>query len=625
MLKKLVAFSFLLLSLSPGIQAGEIEENFYLGLREALKCIKLTPEDIYLRNDYLEPDSFRLDIVEDLLNHPLNVAPWLDSLSAQLNREHLSQRLKLTGRILDLDPVLPQPDTKRLGPYLQGDDFLSLPQGLRASLKYLLGGIREANLLMEEAFSPLNQKERDFLFKEGPEVLREGIFDPQRPIEVTEKEKEEGEKRDKRILELAQNVERDKIISAGLALTLTLESAQDYLDGEADPGEGLLLDLLTPWGRVLVGGNGPNDYHRSDVAIIIDLGGNDRYDYITSPKDSRATVIIDLAGDDLYLGHEGSYGSGLFGVGLLWDREGDDTYIAGNYSLGAGFFGCGILWDGGGNDRYISDTAGQGAGAFGVGMLCDDGGNDEYRSALFSQAFAFVGGFGWLSDKGGNDLYFSGGKYTDRLRYFDHYLSLSQGFAYGLRPYASGGVALLYDRSGNDSYISDIFGQGSSYWYSLSGLVDGEGNDSYISYQYAQGAATHLTLAALLDKGGDDNYISHGVSQGCGHDLSFGLLEDWQGDDNYVTGDLSQGAGNANGIGILFDFAGNDNYQVRKLNNTNGYGDFRRDYGSIGIFIDLSGEDHYAAGYENRSYWTKSRYGVGADLERPPREGRGRD
>jgi len=228
-------------------------------------------------------------------------------------------------------------------------------------------------------------------------------------------------------------------------------------------------------------------------------------------------------------------------------------------------------------------------------------------------------GFGLLSDRGGNDLYYSGGKYTDRLRYFDHYLSLSQGFAYGLRPYASGGVALLGDRAGNDIYVSDIFGQGASYWYSLSGLIDEGGNDSYISYQYAQGAATHLTLAALLDKEGNDNYISHGVSQGCGHDLSFGLLEDWGGDDNYATGDLSQGAGNANGIGILFDFAGDDNYQVRKGANTNGYGDFRRDYGSIGVFIDLSGKDSYAAGYRNRSYWTKSRYGVGADLERPLR------
>ena len=104
--------------------------------------------------------------------------------------------------------------------------------------------------------------------------------------------------------------------------------------------------------------------------------------------------------------------------------------------------------------------------------------------------------------------------------------------------------------------------------------------------------------------------------------MSFGLLEDWRGDDNYATGDLSQGAGNANGIGILFDFGGNDNYEVRKQANTNGYGDYRRDYGSIGVFIDLSGEDSYAAGYENRSYWVKSKYGVGADLERPIREAR---
>ena len=619
MLRKLVAFSFLLLGLSSGIQAGEIEENFRLGLREALKCVKMTPRDIYLRNDYLEPDSFRLSVVKHLLKHPLNLPSWLDSLGTQLSFGDLSHRLKRCGKALDLNPASPSVDTTGLGFIIQDGDFFSLPQRLQASLKCLLGGIRRTNLLMEEVFSSLNNEEREFLFREGPEVLKEGAFDPQKPIEVREKEKAEGEERDKRILELAQKVKRGEIISAGLVLTQAFEMAQDYLEEEIDLGEGIMLDLSTPWGRILVGGRGSDNYYQSDVAVIIDLGGEDRYDHVSAPGDRRAMVIIDLDGDDLYLGDEASFGGGLFGVGLLWDRKGDDTYITENYSMGAGFFGCGLLWDGEGDDRYFSDTAGQGAGAFGVGMLLDDGGNDEYRSALFSQGFAFVGGFGYLSDRGGNDLYFSGGKYTDQLRYFDHYLSLSQGFAYGLRPYASGGVALLYDQSGNDNYVSDIFGQGSSYWYSLSGLIDGEGNDSYISHQYAQGAATHLTLAALIDEEGDDNYISHGVSQGCGHDLSFGLLEDWHGDDNYATGDLSQGAGNANGIGIFFDFAGNDNYQVRKSTNTNGYGDFRRDYGSIGVFIDLSGNDHYAAGYENGSFWAKSRYGVGADLERPLR------
>jgi hypothetical protein len=113
---------------------------------------------------------------------------------------------------------------------------------------------------------------------------------------------------------------------------------------------------------------------------------------------------------------------------------------------------------------------------------------------------------------------------------------------------------------------------------------------------------------------GDDVYISHGVSQGCGHDLAFGMLWDKSGDDNYLAQSLSQGAGSANGFGILVDEEGDDGYYVSMKNNTQGYGNPRRDYGSVGMLLDFSGTDQYNGYGKDRTWWnTPSKWGVGVD------------
>ncbi|MCK4386445.1 MAG: hypothetical protein KAW52_09295, partial [candidate division Zixibacteria bacterium] len=78
--------------------------------------------------------------------------------------------------------------------------------------------------------------------------------------------------------------------------------------------------------------------------------------------------------------------------------------------------------------------------------------------------------------------------------------------------------------------------------------------------------------------------------------------------------DLSQGAGSANGIGMLIDEDGDDGYYVEKKHNTQGYGNPRRDYGSVGIFLDLSGNDHYDGNGKDSTWWTiPSKWGVGID------------
>jgi hypothetical protein len=111
-------------------------------------------------------------------------------------------------------------------------------------------------------------------------------------------------------------------------------------------------------------------------------------------------------------------------------------------------------------------------------------------------------------------------------------------------------------------------------------------------------------------------YYGKGLMQGCGHDYSCGILLDRHGNDTYSAYDLSQGAGSANGAGLLIDCEGDDRYFVTNFANTHGYGNPRRDFGSIGLFIDLGGKDQYVGKGKDSSYWrTASQWGGGMDIQ----------
>jgi hypothetical protein len=147
-------------------------------------------------------------------------------------------------------------------------------------------------------------------------------------------------------------------------------------------------------------------------------------------------------------------------------------------------------------------------------------------------------------------------------------------------------------------------------------IYDSTGNDNYQSFQYAQGAATHMTLGILIDEWGQDVYQGKGLMHGVGHDYSCAIILDRHGDDIYTAYDLSQGAGSANGAGILIDNEGDDRYFVKSVSNTQGYGNPRRDFGSIGLFLDLGGEDDYSGNGQDNHYWrSDSKWGGGMDVE----------
>jgi hypothetical protein len=382
---------------------------------------------------------------------------------------------------------------------------------------------------------------------------------------------------------------------------------------------------LTEAGWVVVGGPGPNVY-AGDLAAIVDLGGDDLYlGACASPRavagtsGSRIGLVIDcagndryiggkaggpgaaiggvslladLSGDDLYVNHGPAQVSGLCGVGILDDRQGDDTYVAGQISQGAGLFGAGLLLDRAGADRYLATQTSQGAGGpSGIGLLLDEAGSDRY-----------------VTDRGASSAYGTAGVRQ----------GWSQGVGYGWRGLAPGGLGVLIDRRGNDRYRSGEFSQGTGFYFGLGVLVDDEGRDRYLGARYAQGAAAHQAVGVLLEGRGNDRYTGAGAaSQGAGWDAAIGFLVDEQGNDTYAGDELSQGAAAMNGLGVLLDRGGRDRYRARTgqaLGGSTAYWGGRH-APNLGLLIDEgNGRDEYSlTGRRNGVRWTTPGAGVFLD------------
>jgi hypothetical protein len=577
------------------------------GMDELLSYMLLTRNDFIFRNDYTDPDPFRLPIIDSLMKHPLLMNPFTADCISRFARfsDDPDALLFFLAYIAKGGIFAEIPTAKRTG-NISSDD----------AIKNIAGKMVYWSREWEEnAGKNLTAEDRAFLTDKFPQLILEDPADKYKSAEEQDSISKVEEQYALDVVNMGEKIRFPQFPRLGEVIH-DLEIIKDSGMTNQDPVEPAWAKEVGM--RIVIGSVG-DDTYRGDYDIIIDPGGNDNYYLTYDPAKPHSVIIADFSGNDTYTA-ESDFGlaCGAFGYSLLIDYDGDDIYRGGNFSLGAGYFGVGILWDKKGNDSYFGDTFTQGAGTFGLGLLIDSDGSDTYTGNLFCQGFGFVDGIGGVIDNTGNDVYTVQPKYGDFIRYNDHYISLSQGFGYGIRPFLSGGFGFIADYAGNDIYVSDIFGQGASYWWSLGMLYDKSGNDEYLSHQYAQGNGTHMSLGILRDDAGNDIYRAYGVSQGCGHDYSCGWLQDRDGNDLYVSYDLSQGAGQANGFGIFTDLVGNDRYYVMSKTNTQGYGNPRRDYGSIGIFLDLDGDDRYDGNGANNRYWTThSKWGGGLDRSIP--------
>lgn len=391
------------------------------------------------------------------------------------------------------------------------------------------------------------------------------------------------------------------------------------------------LDIPTPLGQISIGSE--HKLTSGDMAafLVIDWGGDDTYSghvaANTAPR-QRVSVLIDFGGNDKYVNTDerrGNFGAGEGGIGMLFDFAGNDKYKITQNGLGYSSYGVGVLFDHKGDDEYEGIERVQGCAATaGLALLADVSGKDAYRLYRNGQGYGGPGGAGALIDRGGDDMYIAND--TD-IRFpaaqtSEHNASLAQGCGMGIRGdyqqglSLAGGVGVLLDGGGNDSYTAGVFAQGVGYWFGTGLLYDREGNDTYQAQWYAQGASAHMSVGALIDGAGNDTYnATMNVTQGAAHDVGAALLIDESGDDRYTAGNLAWGAGNISAVGLFIDRGGNDHYTLEGESRDNfGYvspdssASIRKTMVGMGLFLELGGTDVYPQnrGGNNR-VWSERR------------------
>lgn len=385
--------------------------------------------------------------------------------------------------------------------------------------------------------------------------------------------------------------------------------------------------LATKFGEVVLSGGSDVVYDATPLLLAIDTGGNDTYLNQPSNRNSRngLSVVLDSEGNDKYLSDQalasqsvegwgkrrenglapGPVGA-LFGYAMLIDQKGTDLYRTHSPGIGSSRFGCSMLVEVQGDDVYDAYADSIAYANFGVAIVDDSEGKDRYTGFSQVQACGQTMGSAMLVDRAGDDAYVANDSVLDFVsaQSTEHNSNMSQGVGNGRRgDYVdghsqAGGIGVLYDLSGNDSYTCGIFGQGAGYWMGVGMLLDGAGADRYKGQWYVQGAAAHYAVGYLEDESGNDIYEAPlNMAMGAGHDFSFGALIDRVGDDQYSAPNLSLGAGNANGIGWLLDGSGADRYTSSGITLGSAAeaprSSLRIRALCLGVFMDLGGDDVY--------------------------------
>ena len=444
-------------------------------------------------------------------------------------------------------------------------------------------------------------------------------------------------------------------------------------DGTISGGElkNVRLDIPTPLGQVRVRGTGQDEHRAQGCAVVVDLGGDDRYAGpvgATSSLSVPVAVAIDLAGNDTYESTSWAVpaqGAAILGAGVLVDLEGDDRYEGAYLAQGAGVFGLGLLWDEAGRDRYRLQYGGQGAGHFGIGLLVDGGGRDEYYLWGDGQGFGGVGGgVGVLADVDGDDTYTAEpdarvagrGDYHTGMRVPN---SNAQGAGMGRRGDISdghawaGGMGALIDLAGNDEYVSGNWAAGVGYWFGTGILYDGAGDGKYRRVYFSLASGAHFCIGAVIDEDGNDRYLLAdlevgeaeegqqmnavgGAGLGFGWDFTMALLVDKGGNDRYEAQRISGAQAMIRSTAILADLAGDDEYVLpRGAGGGNGawlnsydaevppfemeYGPYSHYGTNFALLLDAGGTDTYLEWREDGDHLVSDTWRNGATWLQPAR------
>lgn len=432
-------------------------------------------------------------------------------------------------------------------------------------------------------------------------------------------------------------MDHEALLAGMLDLTAAVERLKGFV-GTTRHLPKVAWTLDTPLGPILVDTTGrDNVYVMQRPLLLLEVGGNDRYEFLPRSQLHAVSVLLDHQGDDHYSATTPGVdpSAATLGYGILWDTQGDDRYEGTQLAQASALFGAALLVDGGGHNRWTASSHAQAHAIGGVAVLLSGSGQDQFTAQTHSQASAGPQGIAVLIDVAGNDRYTLNN--TPLLRPSpqlpERNTSMGQGAGRGLRADSvggdttPGGIGLLLDLAGDDHYSAQVFAQGVGYQEGLGLLVDEGGNDNFEAAWYAMGAAAHQGAGVLLKRGeGADTYqASHSMAMGAAHDLSVGVMIDEAGDDFYRAGDLSLGAAHDNSTALFMDASGNDRYEVRAPTcralgaaHLSEWGRAPEDFVNLGIFIDQGGTDFYpkhCADSANNAVWSSQLGGTAVGMD----------
>ncbi|MDR4498110.1 MAG: PDZ domain-containing protein [Candidatus Scalindua sp.] len=468
------------------LQDREFKEKFR-------KTLQRIGEEAFVRESYHAQNSinlFRLSLIDYLMSHPLNVPSCSEIIHHHLTDRSPLQSFSSAARFLDLAPYVPLQRER-------SDITCSLQEFAENVLRTIMKSLE----VRKTSLNGLTQSDFRFLYDISSRLWMESDNSGAQNIEG--------------FLETATKIDLSMLMKSSLMVLesipieqlrriptetaklhpFDLPDSQTVIDNSVKRGNGsvnvsgfggdvLFIQEVKGIGKVVVGGPKTTWYY-DDAAFIIDVGGDDYYlnNAGASRDEASISVCIDLSGNDTYTSRtKFCQGAAQLGTGILLDLGGDDRYMGNEFCQGSGLFGMGFLYDDEGGDSYQADLFCQGCGSFGIGFLRDNNGNDVYLGRMFSQGIGLTKGAGGIIDLKGNDVYFTGAKYPDFRDSERSCRSLGQGFGFGIRPDtvtvgASGGIGVLIDERGNDTYHGDYFAQGSSYYFSFGMLYDKRGCD----------------------------------------------------------------------------------------------------------------------------------------------------
>lgn len=174
-----------------------------------------------------------------------------------------------------------------------------------------------------------------------------------------------------------------------------------------------------------------------------------------------------------------------------------------------------LVLDAGGDDEYLNNAGGSGVLDCGPGAtaaLVDLGGNDRYAS--------------------GRDCDINGG---------------------GLL-----GTGLLFDASGDDTYLAGATGTNGGAYLGSGFLLDGGGRDTYVAGSFGTNGGGYYGRGALRDEGGHDAFRAGGWGTNGGAYRGHGVLLDGGGDDAYAATGPAANGGALEGLALLLDVGGRD-------------------------------------------------------------------